>query len=134
MPGLAILAELGVPDADLGDVPPGARRHCGRSLHGRRYSPLAQVTTTNAGRLEAAWTYRTGGVAFLAATIDDYLRAYDVTTGKQLWQHRPPAGGQATPAAYMAGDRQFIVQVAGGHGSIGTRAGDPVIAFALLRS
>ena len=27
-----------------------------------------------------------GGVAFLGAAVDDYLRAYDLTTGKQLWQ------------------------------------------------
>lgn len=72
-----------------------------------------------------------GGVAFLGATIDDYLRAYDVTTGEQLWRHRLPAGGQSTPMTYTAGGRQFVVHVAGGHGSIGTRAGDHVIAYAL---
>ncbi|MBS7538110.1 glucose/quinate/shikimate family membrane-bound PQQ-dependent dehydrogenase [Ancylobacter lacus] len=71
------------------------------------------------------------GVAFLAATIDDYIRAYDVHTGAQIWQQRLPAGGQATPMSYEAGGRQFVVQVAGGHGSLGTRAGDYVIAYAL---
>ncbi len=71
------------------------------------------------------------GVAFLAATIDDYIRAYDVSTGAQIWQQRLPAGGQATPMSYEAGGRQFVVQVAGGHGSLGTRAGDYVIAYAL---
>jgi quinoprotein glucose dehydrogenase len=30
-----------------------------------------------------------------------------------------------------ASNRQFVVVVAGGHGSIGTRAGDAVIAYAL---
>ena len=74
-----------------------------------------------------------GGVAFLAATIDNYIRAYDVTTGAQIWQARLPAGGQATPMTYEAGGRQFVVQVAGGHGSIGTKAGDYVIAYALPR-
>jgi quinoprotein glucose dehydrogenase len=47
-----------------------------------------------------------GGVAFLGAAIDNYLRAYDVATGAQLWQHRLPAGGQATPMTYQAGGRQ----------------------------
>jgi quinoprotein glucose dehydrogenase len=75
-----------------------------------------------------------GGVAFLAASVDNYLRAYDVTTGEQLWQQRLPAGGQATPMTYTAGDRQFVVQVAGGHGSIGTDAGDYVIAYTLPKS
>jgi quinoprotein glucose dehydrogenase len=72
-----------------------------------------------------------GGVAFLSAAIDDYIRAYDVTTGEQLWQARLPAGGQATPMSYAVNGRQFVVQVAGGHGSIGTKAGDYVIAYAL---
>jgi quinoprotein glucose dehydrogenase len=73
-----------------------------------------------------------GGVAFLGAAVDDYFRAYDLTTGRQLWQARLPAGGQSTPMTYQTSDgRQFVVIVAGGHGSIGTKAGDYVIAYAL---
>jgi len=73
-----------------------------------------------------------GGVAFLGATVDNYLRAYDVTTGKQLWEGRLPAGGQSTPMSYALPDgRQFVVIVAGGHGSINTKAGDYVIAYTL---
>ncbi len=73
-----------------------------------------------------------GGVAFLAAAVDDYLRAYDVTSGRQLWQARLPAGGQATPMTYTANDgKQVVVIVAGGHGSIGTKPGDYVIAYSL---
>ncbi|MGH6949026.1 MAG: glucose/quinate/shikimate family membrane-bound PQQ-dependent dehydrogenase [Kiloniellales bacterium] len=75
-----------------------------------------------------------GGVAFLSGTLDNYVRAYDVTSGAQLWQARLPAGGQATPMSYSTGDgRQFVLVVAGGHGSIGTDAGDAVIAYALPR-
>ncbi|QPC88180.1 membrane-bound PQQ-dependent dehydrogenase, glucose/quinate/shikimate family [Mesorhizobium sp. NBSH29] len=73
-----------------------------------------------------------GGVAFLAATVDDYLRAYDVTSGTQLWQTRLPAGGQSTPMTYTVEDgRQFVVMVAGGHGSVGTKPGDYVLAYTL---
>ena len=73
-----------------------------------------------------------GGVAFLGAAVDDYLRAYDVTTGKQLWQARLPAGGQATPMTYTASDnKQYVVIVAGGHGSVGTKPGDYVIGYTL---
>ncbi|WP_370673794.1 glucose/quinate/shikimate family membrane-bound PQQ-dependent dehydrogenase [Pleomorphomonas sp. PLEO] len=73
-----------------------------------------------------------GGVAFLAAAVDNYLRAYDLTTGRELWKGRLPAGGQATPMTYALGDgRQMVVIVAGGHGSIGTKAGDYVLAYAL---
>ncbi|PDT85649.1 glucose/quinate/shikimate family membrane-bound PQQ-dependent dehydrogenase [Sinorhizobium sp. BJ1] len=72
-----------------------------------------------------------GGVAFLGATVDNFLRAYDVTTGDQLWEARLPAGGQATPMTYMVGDRQYLLMVAGGHGSVGTKPGDYVIAYTL---
>jgi quinoprotein glucose dehydrogenase len=72
-----------------------------------------------------------GGVAFYSGTLDYYLRAYDVTTGRKLWQARLPAGGQSTPMTYRAGGRQLVVVAAGGHGSFGTTAGDAVLAFAL---
>lgn len=73
-----------------------------------------------------------GGVAFLSGTLDDYVRAYDVTNGDQLWKSRLPAGGQATPMTYAGADgRQFVLVVAGGHGSLGTKPGDDVIAYAL---
>lgn len=73
-----------------------------------------------------------GGVAFLSGTLDYYLRAYDVTTGRQLWRARLPAGGQATPMTYQSrSGRQMVVVVAGGHGSLGTKAGDSIIAYAL---
>jgi quinoprotein glucose dehydrogenase len=73
-----------------------------------------------------------GGVAFLSGTLDYYLRAYDVSTGREIWRSRLPAGGQATPMTYQAADgRQFVVVVAGGHGSLGTAPGDSVIAYAL---
>ena len=75
-----------------------------------------------------------GGVAFMSSTLDDYVRAYDVTSGRQLWEARLPAGGQATPMSYQGRDgRQYVVVVAGGHGTLGTKAGDDVIAYALPR-
>ena len=60
------------------------------------------------------------------------MRGYDLATGEELWRARLPAGGQATPMTYEAADgRQMLVVVAGGHGSLGTKAGDDVIAYAL---
>jgi quinoprotein glucose dehydrogenase len=35
---------------------------------------------------------------------------------------------------YMQNGRQYVVHVAGGHGSVGTKAGDYVIAYALPRN
>lgn len=76
-----------------------------------------------------------GGVAFMSSALDNYARAYDVTTGRQLWQARLPAGGQATPMSYLGRDgRQYVVVVAGGHGTLGTTPGDDVIAYALPRT
>jgi quinoprotein glucose dehydrogenase len=72
-----------------------------------------------------------GGVAFIGATADYYLRAFDVDTGKQLWQARLPAGAQATPMTYAVNGKQYVVIAAGGHGSFGTKLGDYVIAYAL---
>ncbi len=76
-----------------------------------------------------------GGVAFLSGSLDYFARAYDVTSGRQLWESRLPAGGQATPMTYwsQASGRQFVLFVAGGHGSTGTRAGDAIVAYALPR-
>jgi quinoprotein glucose dehydrogenase len=76
-----------------------------------------------------------GGVAFLSGTLDYYVRGYDVSNGEQLWESRLPAGGQATPMTYIGNDgRQFLLVVAGGHGSLGTKTGDYVIAYALPRT
>jgi quinoprotein glucose dehydrogenase len=73
------------------------------------------------------------GLVFIAATMDDYLRAFDVETGAELWKGRLPAGGQATPMTYRVGrdDRQYVVVAAGGHSLMGTKLGDTVVAFAL---
>jgi len=77
-----------------------------------------------------------GGVIFIGAAMDNYLRAFDVETGKELWKGRLPAGGQATPMTYRAGpgNRQFVVIAAGGHGGLGTQQGDAVIAFTLPKA
>ncbi len=72
-----------------------------------------------------------GGVAFLTSTADYYIRAYDVTSGQQLWEDRLPAGGQSTPMTYEQNGRQYVLTVDGGHGSFGTKLGDYVVAYAL---
>lgn len=72
------------------------------------------------------------GLIFMGATADDYLRAFDEKTGRELWRTRLPAGGQATPVTYLGKDgRQYVVIAAGGHGGLGTRSGDALMAWAL---
>jgi quinoprotein glucose dehydrogenase len=72
-----------------------------------------------------------GGLVFTAAAMDNYLRAFDAESGKELWKFELPAGGQATPMTYTIKGKQFIVIAAGGHGKLGTKQGDYVIALAL---
>jgi quinoprotein glucose dehydrogenase len=57
-----------------------------------------------------------GGLVFIGAAMDNYLRAFDLETGEELWKGRLPAGGQATPMTYRLGEngRQFVVIAAGG--------------------
>ncbi|WDY56812.1 glucose/quinate/shikimate family membrane-bound PQQ-dependent dehydrogenase [Pseudomonas sp. PSKL.D1] len=72
------------------------------------------------------------GLAFLSGTLDQYLRAYDVRDGKVLWEGRLPAGAQTTPMTYQGKDgKQYVLVMAGGHGSLGTKQGDYVIAYKL---
>ena len=72
------------------------------------------------------------GLVFIAASFDDRMRAFDINTGKVLWQAKLPAGGQATPMTYSIGGRQYVVIAAGGYKDASTR-GDYVIAYALPR-
>jgi quinoprotein glucose dehydrogenase len=74
-----------------------------------------------------------GGLTFVGATTDNYLRAFDTATGAEVWTMRLPAGAQATPMSYEAGGRQYVVVAAGGHAKFGTTRGDYVLAFALAR-
>jgi quinoprotein glucose dehydrogenase len=74
-----------------------------------------------------------GGLIFMAAVQDDYLRAFALESGETLWEGRLPAGGQATPMTYYLEEtgKQYVVIAAGGHARIGTTTGDYVIAYAL---
>lgn len=74
-----------------------------------------------------------GGVVFIGAAMDRYLRAFNAETGAELWQGKLPAGGQATPMTYVHEGRQYVVIAAGGHRDMGTKKGDYVLAFALPR-
>jgi len=75
----------------------------------------------------------TGGLAFIGATMDRTFRAFDVATGRTVWETDLPASAQATPMTYRArtGGRQFIVLAAGGHYGLKSALGDYVIAYAL---
>jgi quinoprotein glucose dehydrogenase len=83
-----------------------------------------------------SWNYggpivTAGGLVFIGATnYDKKFRAFDQDTGKLLWETVLPAAGNATPATYQAGGRQFVVIAAGG-GKRGGQSGGKYVAFAL---
>ena len=61
-----------------------------------------------------------GGLVFIGATnFDKKFRAFDKETGKLLWETTLPFAGNATPATYEVGGRQFVVIAAGGGKSRG---------------
>lgn len=93
----------------------------------RRRFPLAAVLagwTALLGACGSEPSTDSGGKAAAAAVAD--WRA-------ELWKGRPPAGGQATPMTYRLrpDGRQYVVIAAGGHGRLGTKLGDALVAFAL---
>jgi quinoprotein glucose dehydrogenase len=71
------------------------------------------------------------GLVFISSAMDNYLRAFDVDMGKELWKAQLPAGSQAMPMTYRENGKQYVVVAAGGHGKFGTNLGDSLVAFAL---
>jgi quinoprotein glucose dehydrogenase len=76
------------------------------------------------------------GLIFLGGAWENVLRAFDLSSGEELWQGRLPAGPQATPMSYSVtredgSSRQFVLIAAGGHSRMGSTLGDYLVAFAL---
>lgn len=69
-----------------------------------------------------------GGVVFVGASRDAYLRAYDAATGKELWKGQLPAAPSGTPMTYVVKGRQYVVIATGDD-----QHGDTLVAFALDR-
>ena len=72
-----------------------------------------------------------GGLVFIGATMDHYLRAFRTADGEELWRGRLPAPGNATPMTYEWEGRQYVVIYAGGHARMDTKLDDRIVAFAL---
>ena len=71
------------------------------------------------------------GLLFIGATnFDKKFRAFDKLTGKLLWETELPAAGNATPAIYEIGGREYVVIVCGG-GKNDAPSGSSIVAFAL---
>jgi len=91
---------------------------------------LAGVSKTPLGLPSLGGTIVTAsGITFVAGTFDRSIRAFDTTTGKELWRGSLPAGARATPMTYSVSGKQYVVVSVGGGDDWGK--GDWVVAFAL---
>lgn len=85
----------------------------GRDNAGTRFSPLAQITPDNVGKLRRAWTFRTGdipkegwgaettplkvGDRLYLCTARSQVIALDAASGKQLWRFDPKVADESIP-------------------------------------
>lgn len=71
------------------------------------------------------------GLFFIGGTADAYFRAFDITSGEELWRYRLPTTANATPLSYRLSQngRQYVVVAVGGHGW--SEPADYLMAFAL---
>jgi quinoprotein glucose dehydrogenase len=75
-----------------------------------------------------------GGLLFIGATnFDRKFRAFDKSTGKLLWETTLPFAGNATPATYEVGGKQFVVIAAGGGKDLKSKSGGMYVAFAVSK-
>ena len=72
-----------------------------------------------------------GGLVFIGAAFENTFRAFDSSSGEEIWKARLPFGPQATPMTYRAGGRQFVLISATGYERGNLPAGDVLMAFAL---
>ncbi|HTL30515.1 MAG TPA: PQQ-binding-like beta-propeller repeat protein, partial [Tepidisphaeraceae bacterium] len=72
-----------------------------------------------------------GGLVFCAGTRDIKIRAFDKSTGEELWSHALPFGGFAPPSTFEVHGKQYIVIPATGGGKLDTPRGDCYVAFSL---
>ncbi len=74
-----------------------------------------------------------GGLVFIGATDDSRFRAFDASTGSELWTAKLDASAHATPITYRGkSGKQFVVVAATGGSFLGSPVtGDSIVAFAL---
>jgi quinoprotein glucose dehydrogenase len=97
---------------------------------------LAAKGITNTGALTLGGSMATAsGLVFIGATADKRFRAFDATTGKELWVAQLDADAKAAPMTFLGRDgRQYVVIMAGGGHQLSRStppSGSNLFAFAL---
>ena len=100
------------------------------------YPELAAQGLKNTGSMNYGGPIVTaGGLLFIGASnFDRKFRAFDKSTGELLWETTLPFSGNATPATYEVGGRQYVVIAAGGGKDPKQGSGGIYVAFALPRA
>jgi quinoprotein glucose dehydrogenase len=97
-----------------------------------QYPELAAKGLTDTGTENYGGAMVTaGGLLFCSGTRDNKIRAFDKTTGQELWSATLPWAGSASPATYQINGRQYVVIPATGVLHLGGPKGDAWVAFAL---
>jgi membrane-bound PQQ-dependent dehydrogenase (glucose/quinate/shikimate family) len=109
--------------------PLGTARHNGplEMSAARVPFPIPMGTVTMGGNLVTR-----AGLVFVAGTLDQYLRALDEQTGRELWRTELSAAAFATPMSYLSPrGRQLVVVAIGGNSKFGPNHGLYLQAYAL---
>jgi quinoprotein glucose dehydrogenase len=96
---------------------------------GGHYSSIPPGSISLGGPIATA-----GGLVFIAGVADPHIRAFDIETGKELWNGELPATGNATPMTYSLAStgKQYVVIAAGGHPKLSeVSLSDALVAFTL---
>lgn len=72
-----------------------------------------------------------GGLVFIGYSLDGKFRAFDLTTGEELWSAELPASANSVPVSYEVDGIQYIVVPAGGHTMFYPEISDAVMAYRL---
>jgi glucose dehydrogenase len=100
------------------------------------------VTAVNVDSGDIAWQARTeqpmiGGALTTAGNLvfagegNGLFKAYNATTGKQLWSFQAGAGVNAAPMAFEIDGKLHIAVAAGGNFQLNFKRGDALLVFAL---
>ena len=91
--------------------------------------PLGEAGDGKRGVFSMGPVLVTGGLAFIGATAERKLRAFDLDSGEVVASFDLPAGLHAGPITYRIGDTQYLVVAPGGYASLPSKLGGWVIAY-----
>lgn len=127
----------GMPAGELMVVDINSQQQLWRQPHGSTRDAIGLGFEVGLPGLSGPLLTSTGLIFVSGGMTERAIRAYDVDTGAELWHHRLPFPGNATPMGYAVEEangsrRQMLVIAAGGDGRspIG-QIGDYLVAFAL---